>query len=65
MVKSWEFIKISFFFCVLCQSGKVSFGVNIFPLNKRSPKFRTKILFPFIDCKCNERKVNKHCFFSP
>ena len=25
---------------------------------------RGLIVFPFIDCKCNERKVNKYCFFS-
>ena len=57
--------KNCYFLCLIPIWQSLSFGVNIFPLSKRSPKFRTKILFPFIECKCNERKVNKHCFFSP
>ena len=43
----------------------LSFEANIFPLNELSPKFPAMIFFPFIDRKCNERKVNKDCFFSP
>ena len=54
-----------YFLCLIPIWQSLSFGVNIFPLNKRSPTFRTIILFLFIDCKCNKRKVNKHYFFSP
>ena len=39
------------------------FGVNNFGLNMRSLKFRTKILFSFIDWKCNEVKSDEFSFF--
>ena len=57
----------------LYQSGKVvlsesiilhwigdrpNFGQNLMGCSLRGP-----ILFPFINCKCNERKWNKYCFF--
>ena len=54
-----------YFLCLMPIWQSLSFEANIFPLNELSPKFPAMIFFPFIDRKCNERKVNKDCFFSP